>query len=80
MKNIIRDEEIDLMRSDTKLLYDIRELLKELIFYVKSQEENKDVPSGVHCQYCNGTHDNRFQVAACAKKKKKDGVKNECKY
>lgn len=40
----------------------------------EAKTENKAVPSSVPCKYCGGTHKNRQQMAACAKKKKKEGM------
>lgn len=60
------------------LLFDILEELKKLNQNneIKTIEiENIVVPSSVPCKYCNGTHSNRQQMAACAKKKKKEGKK-----
>ena len=33
--------------------------------------EYKAVPSGVPCKYCGGTHENKGQMLACARKRKK---------
>jgi hypothetical protein len=60
--------------TERQLMYDIRELLKEVLFYLKPKEEIK--PVGVPCKFCGGTHKNRQVVAACAKKKKKESENN----
>jgi hypothetical protein len=59
-------------RDTDAILFDI---LLELI-KLNDKFDNASVPQGVPCKYCNGTHDNRYQVAACAKKKKKEGMNN----
>ena len=68
-----------------KLLFAILEELKILnsrMFspVVPNQEEKpqeepikEETQNAVTCKYCNGTHENRYQVAACAKKNKPKG-------
>lgn len=53
---------------DRQLLYDIRELLKEQNELLRTLTEKKE-PS--QCQYCGGTHENKGQFLACARKNKK---------
>jgi hypothetical protein len=70
------DEQIkgNLNSIDRQLMYDIRELIREnnrLLSNLISEPEAKKVS----CRFCNGTHENRYQVAACAKKMKR-GVNN----
>lgn len=65
---------------EEKLLFDILQELKTLNAKLspeikKVKTENKAVPSSVPCKYCGGTHENTGQMLACARKKKKEGMK-----
>jgi hypothetical protein len=65
------DEQIkgNLNSIDRQLMYDIRELMREnnrLLAKLAGQPKES-----VPCKYCGGTHENKGQILACAKKKKK---------
>ena len=63
--------------TEQKLLWNIQELLKELKVpdvVPLSKVEEKDQPTETKvCIHCGGTHDNKGQALACAKKHKKKG-------
>lgn len=67
------EHELNLMNDDTKLLHDIRELLKEVLIYLKPEikEEIKLYP----CKACGGQHENKGILLACARKHKKESEK-----
>lgn len=78
----------DFYGDTDKLLFDILQELKKLNepkektitsgYLVVDNIENKEVPKGIPCSYCNGTHENRQQMAGCASKQarlKKKGCK-----
>lgn len=65
---------------DRQLIYDIRELMKENNLLLNKllngfNREDKEESKGIPCKYCNGTHENKGQIMACAKKAKR-GVNN----
>lgn len=63
----------DVSASEQKLLYLMLLELKQI--NSKLGSENKSV--AVDCKYCGGTHENKGQVMACAKKHKKEGAKDD---
>jgi hypothetical protein len=61
--------------TDT-LLFDIYDELRKLNEKLTPiKEESKAVPTSVPCKYCGGTHDNKGQLMACARKSKREGAK-----
>lgn len=62
-------------RPETKLLYNIQELLIEQNELLKkilpSEKVSEEINDKIPCKYCGGEHDNKGQVMACAKKHKK---------
>jgi hypothetical protein len=62
--------------TEQKLLWNIQELLKDRVPIDVPQPKVEvvvDQPKDT-CTYCGGTHENRGQVLACAKKFKKGSV------
>jgi hypothetical protein len=64
--------------SEQKMLWDIRqllieqnELLKKLVPAEQQQQEQEQ--TGKPCVFCGGSHENKGQALACAKKNKKNG-------
>jgi hypothetical protein len=55
------------------LLFDILTEIKELKdLLIKEESKAPEVKAeGLFCKYCEGTHDNKGQILACAKKNKK---------
>lgn len=86
---MFEDKDLILNRTETKLLYDIRQLLIEQNELLKSvisptkqtidtdtpKPENNVQSDKIQCKYCGGKHDNMGQVMACAKKHKKENAK-----
>lgn len=71
------DHELNLMNDNTKLLHDIRGLLKEVLFYLKPEEKNIETEINQYpCKACGGVHENKGQLLACAKKYKKEALNN----
>jgi hypothetical protein len=67
----------DLFDNVERLLFDILQELKKMNSGKEPEikEEINVVSSGVPCKYCGGTHENKGQMLACARKLKKEGVK-----
>lgn len=65
----------DFYGDTDKLLFDILQELKILngknVVKQEVEEENKQYP----CKACGGAHENKGQMLACARKKKKEGAK-----
>jgi hypothetical protein len=59
-----------LVTNEEKLLFDIFQELKE----INQKLTVRPVAKGAECKYCGGTHENKGQVLACAKKKRKEGA------
>lgn len=86
---MFEDKELVINRPETKLLYDIRqllieqnELLKSVLSPIKQavdteapKPENNAHSEKIKCKYCGGEHDNMGQFMACAKKHKKESAK-----
>ena len=54
----------DIVTVEQRLLFNIWQALDE-----KAKE--KESPAIIDCKYCGGTHENKGQLMACAKKHKK---------
>ena len=68
---------IPISTPEQKLLYAILEELKEIKSQLMPAKEPALVlKTEIQCKYCGGTHRNRQSMAACAKKKKKEGNEN----
>ena len=61
--------------TEQKLLWNIQELLKDRVPVDVPQPKVEEVvkPKDI-CTYCGGTHENKGQALACAKKFKKGSV------
>jgi hypothetical protein len=62
---------------DRQLMYDIREemrrsneLLTKLLNGFNREEKVELVSKSIPCKFCGGTHENKGQLMACARKKK----------
>lgn len=78
---MFEDKELVINRPETKLLYDIRQLLIEQNELLKSvlspakrttepdtpKPENNVQSDKIKCKYCGGEHDNKGQYMACAR-------------
>ena len=63
-------ERNDLYGDTDKLLFDILQELKKL----NGGKAKATEAAGIPCKYCGGTHENKGQIMACAKKKKREGL------
>lgn len=70
-------DNVNIVSTEQKLLFDIRQLLieqNELLQKLVSAESKEEAPQvGKHCVFCDGYHDNKGAALACAKKNKKNG-------
>ncbi len=74
-------DNVNIVSTEQKLLFDIRELLIEqnklLAKMIKEEPESDFKPikiesnSKIPCKHCGGSHDNQGQILNCAKKNKK---------
>jgi hypothetical protein len=62
--------------NEEKILLAILEQAQEINAKLQPQQKNIEYPvaKGIECKYCGGTHENKGQMLACARKKKKEGA------
>lgn len=82
----MHDGKFNIVSTEQKLLYDIRQLLIEQNEFLKKLVPEEPVPKeptveskienvSKSCVFCGGTHDNKGAMMACAKKNKNKGDK-----
>jgi len=74
---------LQIITTEEHLLDNIYNTLDLMLQELKQMNHNEKVETKIEnkkveqlCKYCNGTHENKGQVLACAKKFKKEGVNN----
>lgn len=73
----------ELFKDTDKILYNIMLLLEEQNrLLTAASAGDKSLPQvasetkSIQCKHCGGTHENKGQIMACAKKRKKEGKTN----
>lgn len=70
------DYELNLMNDDVKLLYDIRDLMRQqnemLNKFLNGLNREEAAEKTYKCKVCGTNHENTGQLLACAKKHKKE--------
>ena len=71
LENLLPTDKGHCVTTEQRLLYNIQELLKELVEVNTLREPLK--PVGEKCKHCGGVHNNVGEKLNCAKKHKKKG-------
>lgn len=79
---MLADHELNLNNTERQLLFDIRKELRRTNEILDAILANEKPPMArevkeILCKSCGGTHENKGQVMACAKKSKKGAAKIE---